>query len=68
LTQEPEDENVSEGQVDTHCPEEARRPELQVRQKSAEPKHVPQLEEQAKGVIVRVESLQLNLRNTHRYK
>lgn len=48
-TQEPEDENELDGNVDKHCPEEARRPELHVRQKSADPKHVPQLEEQAKG-------------------
>ena len=52
LTQEPEDENVLDGQVDTHCPEEARRPELHVRQKSAEPRHVPQLEEQAKDIVM----------------
>lgn len=44
---EPEDENELDGQVETHCPEEARRPELHVRQKSGEPVHVPQLEEQA---------------------
>lgn len=50
LVHEPEDENVLDGQVETHCPEEARRPELHVRQKFAEPAHAPQLEEQAKGV------------------
>jgi hypothetical protein len=52
LTQDPEDENELDGQVDTHFPDEARRPELHVRQKSAEPKHVPQLEEQAEGTFV----------------
>lgn len=37
-----------EGQVETHVPSEARRLPGQVRQKSAEPAHVPQELEQAK--------------------
>jgi len=49
LMHEPEDENELDGQVETHCPEEAKRPELHVRQKSGEPVHVAQFEEQAKG-------------------
>jgi hypothetical protein len=38
---------VPEGQVETHVPSEARRLPGQVRQKSAEPAHVPQEVEQA---------------------
>ena len=45
--QEPEEENVPEGQVDTHFPLEARRFEVQVRQKSAEPAQVPHEDEHA---------------------
>ena len=45
--QEPEEENVFEGQVDAHFPEEARRPEAQVRQNVDEPAQVEQEESQA---------------------
>lgn len=47
LRQEPPELNVLEGQVETHWPEEANCPELQVRQKSAVPIQVPHVEEQA---------------------
>ena len=39
---------VPEGQAETHVPSEARRLPGQVRQKSADPAHVPQELEQAK--------------------
>jgi hypothetical protein len=52
LRQEPEELKVPDGQVETHCPDDASCWDVQVRQKVGEPRQVPQDDEHANQLCV----------------